>query len=83
MHGFESSAGPPGERHEGCDEKVTECDSEAAWRRFKAELERTPELNDEEFMAEFEASDEEYDQGLTVVLPWNRTSVPADNKEDQ
>lgn len=82
MHGSKNSSDPPGKRREGCDEAVPEYDTEAAWRRFKAELERTPEITDEEFMAEFEAADEDYARGLTVVLPWDRASVPANNEEE-
>jgi hypothetical protein len=67
---------------DGCEEKERLREREAASRRFKTELERTPEIPDEKFMAEFEVSDEEYDRGLTVVLSWNPVSVPGDN-EDQ
>lgn len=40
---------------------------EEALTRFHEELQKQPEISDEEFMAEFEASDEEYKFGL--VLP--------------
>ncbi len=83
MHAFQNSAGPPGKRREGYGEKVSERESEAVSRRFDTGLEPMPELSDEEFMAEFGASDEEYDRGLTVVLPWNRASVPGNNEEEQ
>jgi HSP20 family molecular chaperone IbpA len=36
-------------------------------KRFHEELKRQPEISDEEFMAEFEVSDEQYKIGL--VLP--------------
>ncbi len=36
-------------------------------KRFQEELKKQPEISDEDFMAEFEASDEEYKIGL--VLP--------------
>ena len=36
-------------------------------KRFHEELKKQPELSDEEFMAEFEVSDEQYKIGL--VLP--------------
>lgn len=36
-------------------------------QRFLEELEKLPEISDEEFMAEFEVSDEEYRMGF--VLP--------------
>jgi HSP20 family molecular chaperone IbpA len=40
---------------------------EEALKRFHKELKKRPEISDEEFMAEFEVSDEEYKIGL--VLP--------------
>jgi HSP20 family molecular chaperone IbpA len=40
---------------------------EEALKRFHEELKKRPEISDEEFMAEFEVSDEEYKIGL--VLP--------------
>lgn len=42
-------------------------------RRFEAELKKQPEISDEDFMAEYEASDAEY--GIGVTLP-----APAKNK---
>ena len=36
-------------------------------KRFHEELKKQPEISDEEFMAEFEVSDEEY--GVGLVLP--------------
>jgi HSP20 family molecular chaperone IbpA len=40
---------------------------EEALKRFHEELKKRPEVSDEEFMAEFEVSEEEYKIGL--VLP--------------
>jgi HSP20 family molecular chaperone IbpA len=40
---------------------------EEALKRFQEELRKQPEVSDEEFMAEFEVSDEQYEIGL--VLP--------------
>jgi HSP20 family molecular chaperone IbpA len=40
---------------------------EKALKRFQEELKKRPKISDEEFMAEFEVSDEQYKIGL--VLP--------------
>jgi HSP20 family molecular chaperone IbpA len=48
---------------------------EEALKRFHEELKKRPKVSDEEFMAEFEVSDEEYKLGL--VLP----GVGNDEKE--
>jgi hypothetical protein len=48
---------------------------EGALKRFHDELKKQPEISDEEFMAEFEVSDEEYKLGL--VLP----GIGNDEKE--
>jgi hypothetical protein len=40
--------------------------------RFRKELERRPEISDEEFMAETEVSDEEYTKGFTLPGPPER-----------
>lgn len=44
-------------------------------KRFREALEKQPEMSDEEFMAEFEASDEDYKIG--IVLP----GIGDDEKE--
>ena len=44
-------------------------------KRFHEELKKQPEISDEDFMAEFEASDEEYTIG--IVLP----GISDDEKE--
>ena len=44
-------------------------------KRFHEELKKCPEVSDEDFMAEFEVSDDEYDMG--IVLP----GIGDDEKE--
>jgi len=53
---------------------------EAALKRFQEELAKQPEISDEDFMAEFEVSDEEYEQGLALAITLSDTG-DAD-KED-
>lgn len=50
-------------------------DFEEVMKRFHEEMRKCPEVSDEEFMAEFEVSDEDYKIGL--VLP----AIGNDEKE--
>ena len=44
-------------------------------KRFHEELKKQPEISDEEFMAEFEVSDEEYKIGLVLPGISNKRSI--------
>ena len=48
---------------------------EEARKRFEEEMRKNPDpISDEEFMAEFEVSDEEYERGITLPAPGGRKS---------